>query len=179
MFRALLAPLVLLATAATPPPLLLDPVPGRIAQTEEDWARMVPFRPSPDTQPGDCDSPVAYRQLTTPDGRTVYQEVCRWVTSGLIVAVDNVTGTRRAISPGNSLALVLDGPYRGHLLVSRHLYRRGGQGSYDPVQLVRPRDGKVVLTVPGSADDEDRAVARWLKRHGWHALEAQDVPAKR
>ena len=103
------------------------------------------------------------------DGRTVYVLGHAWVTSDVVLAVDVKSGKARFVMGGNSVAVMRNGPYRGDLLVSRHKYHSGGQGgSYDPVDLVTPA-GKTILTVPGSARDEDGAVRRWLKRHGWRA----------
>ncbi|WP_156681113.1 hypothetical protein [Sphingomonas profundi] len=98
--------------------------------------------------------------------RYLYQQRCRWVTSDVIVQIRLNDGQRREVGPGNSLAVIRNGPYRGYLLLSRHKYLPGG-GSYDPTFVVRP-DGRETLRVPGSEDDEE-AVADWLEQNGWWA----------
>ena len=103
------------------------------------------------------------------DGDVVYVLGHAWVTSDVVLAVVVATGKARFVVDGNSIAVVRTGPYRGDLLVARHKYN-GPEigGSYDPVDLVTPA-GKLVLTIPGSADDQDGAPAQWLKAHGWTA----------
>ncbi len=101
------------------------------------------------------------------DGGYVYVMADAWVTSAAIHQIDLKTGRERFVIDGNSLSVIRNGPYRGYLLVSRHKYRKGGEGgSYDPVDLVKP-DGKVVMTLPGKLDESDEAA--WLKKHGWQA----------
>jgi hypothetical protein len=103
------------------------------------------------------------------DGRTVYVLGHAWVTSDVVLAVDVGSGRARFVIGGNSVAVIRNGPYRGDLLVSQHKYHSGAQGgSYDPVDLVTP-SGEPILTIPGSARDQDGAVRRWLKTHGWRA----------
>ncbi|MEI7932087.1 MAG: hypothetical protein WCI21_03405 [Alphaproteobacteria bacterium] len=102
------------------------------------------------------------------DGRTVYVMAQAWVTSDSVHAVDTVTHTEHYICPGNSLAVIRNGPYRGDLLVSQHRYHAAG-GSYDPTFVVRP-NGKEVMMVPGADGEDDEAgIARWLKSNGWAA----------
>jgi hypothetical protein len=157
------------ALAAEPFPLVISPVPGRTAETEEDWAQMIPTADTGDEDPG-CESPQFHSQETSPDGRYLYQMVCRWVTSDFIVRVDLQTGERRAVGAGNSLGIVRDGPYAGDLLVERHKYREGSEGgSYDPTYVVTP-EGEELLMVPGSDGEAgDAAVQPWLEKNGWHA----------
>ena len=107
-------------------------------------------------------------QTSSLDGGFRYEEVTRWATSDDIIQVRVSNGRRREVIDGNSLAVIRDGPWRGYLLVQRHVYHPQG-GSYDPVDVVRP-DGKVMLEVPGSSDDENSsAVALWLVDHHWKA----------
>ncbi|WP_336977774.1 hypothetical protein [Altererythrobacter fulvus] len=75
-------------------PLVIAPIPERAAETEEDWAQMVPQAYlSGSEQP--CNSPILYRDAASEDGKVLFQEVCRWVTSNYIVAVDLGTGARK------------------------------------------------------------------------------------
>ncbi len=152
--------------AAAEIPLLIAPVDGRVAETEEDWAQMVPvaYLAGAD-QP--CDSPILYRDAASEDGKTLYQEVCRWVTSNYIVAVDLQTGTRRGVSDGSDVMVLRDGPYRGNLLISRHKYRDGDEGgSYDPSFVISPA-GETLLMVPGTdGADPEGALKAWLEETG-------------
>lgn len=102
------------------------------------------------------------------DGGFVYVMASAWATSDAIHQVNVRTGAHRFVIDGNSLSVIRNGPYRGMLLVSRHLYRDAPEyGSYEPSFVIRP-DGHVVLKVPGS-DDDDAAVTAWLKKNGWEA----------
>jgi len=102
------------------------------------------------------------------DGGFVYVMASAWVTSDAIHQVNVRTGAHRYVIDGNSLAVIRNGPWRGFLLVSRHLYHPAPEyGAYDPTFVVRP-DGQVMMEVPDSADD-DAAVERWLGKKGWRA----------
>ena len=104
------------------------------------------------------------------DGGFVYVLSAGWATSEALHQVNVATHAERFVTAANSVAVVRNGPYRGLLLVSRHKYYPGpAYGSYNPVDLMRP-DGRLVLTIPGSARDEgEPSVANWLKAHGWTA----------
>lgn len=162
-----LAALLLAAPAvAADIPLLIAPVESRVAETEEDWAQMLPqVYLSGSEQP--CDSPILYRDTASEDGKTLYQEVCRWVTSNYIVAVDLATGTRKGLTDGSDLQMLREGPYKGNLLISRHKYRDGDEGgSYDPSFVVSPA-GETLLTVPGTNGAEpEEALKAWLEETG-------------
>lgn len=170
--RVFLAALLFASTAAPaaePIALVIAPVPGRIAESEEDWAQMVPIAAISDNN-GYCDSPEFHGQAISRDGRYAYQMVCRWVVSDLIVKVDLQTGERRGIGAGNSIAIIRNGPYEGDLIVERHEYLGGEEGgSINPAYVLTP-DGEDVLMVPGSdVDEAPEAVARWLARNRWNA----------
>lgn len=104
------------------------------------------------------------------DGGYVYVNADAWATSSAVHQVNVKTGTERFVVDGGVQGVIRNGPYRGMLLVGRHKYHPAPQlGSYDPVDVVRP-DGKTMLTVPGSEqDDGEPSVANWLKAHGWSA----------
>ena len=141
---------------------------GRVARTDAEWTQMLPFAEPVGAEPGACDSPHLIKQVPSLDGKSVYQQVCRWVTSDFIVKVRVADGQRTAMGPGNSLSVIRDGPKRGMLLVERHMYRRGG-GSYDATYTVNSA-GHATMMVPGSdADSGEAAVARWLASNKWHA----------
>jgi hypothetical protein len=102
------------------------------------------------------------------DGGFVYVMTSAWATSDAIHQINVRTGARRFVIDGNSLSVIRNGPYRGMLLVSRHLYHEAPDyGSYEPTFVVRP-DGHVQLMVPGS-DDDEAAVGAWLTKNGWEA----------
>lgn len=78
------------------------------------------------------------------------------------------SGRRRRVIDGRLLSVIRTGPYRGYLLVQRHIYYHRG-GSYNPVYVVRP-DARETFVVPGSEnDDGETAVQPWLRRRGWTA----------
>jgi hypothetical protein len=80
------------------------------------------------------------------------------------------TGEVRFVTTGWALSLMRTGPYRGFLLVQKHvLYDRPQGGSYNPVFLMRP-DGHRELMVPNSDNETgEEAVGPWLARRAWHA----------
>ena len=104
------------------------------------------------------------------NGGFVYVEAEAWVTSAAIHQINVKTGAEKFVIDGSILGVMRTGPHRGALLVRRHLYPKNPEdGAYDEVHLVRP-DGKRILIVPGSREDEGEAsVARWLKAKGWAA----------
>lgn len=81
------------------------------------------------------------------------------------------TGREKTVTGGGCLASILrNGPYRGYLIVARHLYRDTPPGgSYDIDYVVRP-DGVDQFAIPGT-EDENRPHVResWLKSKGWMA----------
>lgn len=102
----------------------------------------------------------------SPDGATLYVLANAWVTSDAVHAVDLASGRQRYVIDGNSVGVLLNGPYRGWLVVSRHRYWPKG-GSYDPYFVVRP-DAKKAFMVPRTdRDDSEAALAAWLKAKGW------------
>jgi hypothetical protein len=104
------------------------------------------------------------------DGGYVYVDADAWTTSSAVHQVDVATGKRRFVIDGSMLAVIRSGPYRGYLLVQRHIYYGPpNYGSYNPVYVVRP-DAKEMFPVPGSDNDYgSRAVAPWLRSKGWTA----------
>jgi hypothetical protein len=80
------------------------------------------------------------------------------------------TGSIRPVTSGRALSVIRTGPYRGFILVQKHvIYDRPEGGTYNPVFVVRP-DGHREIMVPGSANDMgELAVAPWLSSKGWHA----------
>ncbi len=91
----------------------------------------------------------------SPDGSRVFFLGGGWVTSSAVHVLDLNSGRVRFVCPGNSLEVIRNGQYRGHLIVSQHRYFMGG-GSYDWLWLVRP-DGREVGPIgSGDADSEER-----------------------
>jgi hypothetical protein len=80
------------------------------------------------------------------------------------------TGAVRFITGGWAISVIRTGPYRGYLLVQKHLmYEPPRLGTYNPVFVIRP-DGYRQMIVPGSEnDDGELAVGPWLAKQGWHA----------
>jgi len=95
----------------------------------------------------------------SPDSRTVYFVSGAWVVSGAVHAVDVATGRERYLMPGNSVAVVPRGKYRGHLMVGQHRYFLG-QGSYDWVWLMTPAGRQV-----GPIGETDEQVAEFLETY--------------
>lgn len=140
----------------------------RPAGRNDDWVQLIPAASAP---PGveDCDRPILSKTVRSLDGGYVYQQVCRWVTSGDIIQVRLSDGRRKEVTAGNSLAVIRNGPWRGYLLVSKHKYKLGNQGgSYDATWVVRP-DGKEMFAVPGTDDGDEAQVSAWLRSKGWIA----------
>ena len=92
------------------------------------------------------------RQVNNPvfslDGRHIYVMATAWVTSDALHAVDVTTGAESYIIDGNTNSVIRTGPYRGDLLVERHLYYHGG-GSYNPTYVITPA-GKGRIEDPGA-----------------------------
>ncbi|MFS7186055.1 hypothetical protein AB6848_11340 [Serratia proteamaculans] len=90
-----------------------------------------------------------------------------WATSGAIHKLDKKTWmnvlefssmpTQKEvgyITDGNSLYLIRSGKYSGHLIVSKHKYRKAG-GSYDPYFLVTI-DGKELKEIGETKESVDQ-----------------------
>jgi hypothetical protein len=132
----------------------------------EDWAQVIPAMSAP-ANAQDCDRPVLSSQTASLDGGYVYQQVCRWVTSDDIIQVRLSDGMRKEVTPGNSLAVIRNGPYRGYLLVQKHKYNPApAMGSYDSTWVIQP-NGKEILEIPGSRNGGDASVRTWLQAKGW------------
>jgi hypothetical protein len=127
------------------------------------------IEPRPDTDP-QANLAVFEHPVFSLDGRFVYVSANAWVTSSAVHQVNVRTGAERFVSDGYASALIRTGPWRGYLLVGRHMYWPAPrEGSYNPVYVVRP-DGKEKFVVPGSeTDDGGEAIEPWLKAHGWTA----------
>ena len=139
---------------------------SRPARTDSDWVQLIPANADP-AGDGICDRPVLRQTVPSLDGGFIYQRVCRWVTSDYIVQVRLSDGRRRGVTPGNTLAVIRNGPWRGYLLVSKHKYRPGG-GSYDAFWVIRP-DGREMFSIPGTDGGDEAPVREWLRTNGWVA----------
>lgn len=130
---------------------------------DSQWAATIPANAEP--AGGDfCDRPVLLDQTESLDGGYVYQRVCRWATSDDIIQVRKSDGRRREVAPGNSVAVLRDGPWRGFLIIMQHRY--GENGATDGYSVIRP-DGKTMLHIPRSSSGDD--MGEWLRKNGWTA----------
>jgi hypothetical protein len=104
------------------------------------------------------------------DGGFVYVTAQAWATSGAVHQVSLATGQEHFVIDGGLDKLIRTGPWRGYLLVTRHMYYPAPkEGSYDPTYVVRP-DAKQSFIVPGTdKDDGVDHVTPWLKKNGWEA----------
>ena len=104
------------------------------------------------------------------DGGFVYVTAQAWATSGAVHQVSLATGQEHFVIDGGVDRLIRTGPWRGYLLVTRHMYHPAPKyGSYDPTYVVRP-DAKQSFMVPGTDKDDDvDHVTPWLKKNGWQA----------
>jgi hypothetical protein len=84
--------------------------------------------------------------------------------------VSLATGQEHFVIDGGVDKLIRTGPWRGDLLVTRHMYYPAPRdGSYDPTYVVQP-DARKSFMVPGTdKDDNVDHVAAWLKANGWEA----------
>jgi|GEM_PF-7059725 len=130
---------------------------------DSQWASTIPANSEP-TGDGTCDRPVLLSQTESLDGGYVYQRVCRWATSDDIIQARKSDGRRREVAPGNSVAVIRDGPWRGFLIIMQHRY--GQNGSTDGYSVIRP-DGKAMLQIPPSNSGDD--MGEWLRKNGWTA----------
>jgi hypothetical protein len=94
-----------------------------------------------------CDKPtemiVDPKQLIfSPDSKILYFLTSAWATSGAVHAVNIKEARERYLLPANSLKVVMDGQYRGGLILNQHRYFIGG-GSYDWFWLFTP-EGKEI-----------------------------------
>jgi hypothetical protein len=143
-----------------------DTVPTSGPQSDQDWAQITPL-PAGTSDDGTCSRPILKAQIRSLDGGFVYQQECRWQVSDDIIQVRVADGQRKEVGPGNSLAVIRNGPYRGYLLLQRHKYLPQG-GSYDATYVVRP-DGSEALKVPNSDGGDASVVQQWLSEQGWGA----------
>jgi len=86
----------------------------------------------------------------SPDSKTIYFLSAAWVTSRAIHKVDLDTRRERFIAPGNTLEVIRDGEYAGHLKVWQHRYN--DNGAYDCEYLLTP-DGNTVRAIDASCDE--------------------------
>ncbi|MET0372645.1 MAG: hypothetical protein ABW128_00140 [Rhizorhabdus sp.] len=140
-----------------------------VADVERRTARRL-LTPRPDTDEPKRNLASFQSPRFSLDGGFVYIDAASWATSNAVHQVNVQTGEERFVTDGSTLSVIRSGPYRGHLLVSQHRYRKAG-GSYDPISVVRP-DGTAVLIVPGTdgnGGDNDSLLEAWLTRNGWQA----------
>jgi hypothetical protein len=104
------------------------------------------------------------------DGNFIYVTGAFSAVSPAVHQINIATREQRFVINGAAVAVIRTGPYRGYLIVGRHMYYAPPQvGSYDAVFVVRP-DTKEVFQIPGSdADDGQDHIHPWLQAHGWSA----------
>ena len=78
----------------------------------------------------------------SPDSKTLYFTTSAWTTSGALHAVQVDGKHLRYIMPANVVKIVMEGEYKGHLLVSQHRYFVQG-GSFDWFWLFTPTGKEV------------------------------------
>ena len=102
------------------------------------------------------------------EGGYIYVDAAAWPGSTAVHQVNLATGEERFVIEGSVRAIVRDGPYRGYLLVRRHLFpKEPGAAATNPVYLVRP-DSTIIFQIDGSASDGgEQTVPAWLYNHGW------------
>ncbi|MGO9314695.1 MAG: TolB family protein [Syntrophobacteraceae bacterium] len=101
--------------------------------------------------------PAAFRDPQfSGDGKRIYFLSAAWVTSAAVHVVDVKTGAEHFVCPGNSLEILRQGHYAGHLLITQHRYFLAG-GSFNWIWLFTP-DGREVGPVAdsNSSDVEER-----------------------
>ena len=91
----------------------------------------------------------------SPDGSRIFFLGGGWVTSSAVHVLDVNSGRVQFVCHGNSLEVIHNGQYRGHLIVSQHRYFMGG-GSYDWLWLLKPNGREVGPIGNGDADTEER-----------------------
>lgn len=89
---------------------------------------------------------AAFNNLAfTQDSRALYFLSEAWVTSNALHRVELESGRVRYLADANSVQLVTQGKYAGHLIVQKHKYLKQG-GSYEPYWLISP-EGKEVRKI--------------------------------
>jgi hypothetical protein len=96
----------------------------------------------------------------SPDSKRIYFLSEAWVTSGAVHIVDIGTGAQHFVCPGNSLEVLQNGRYAGHLLVSQHRYFLAG-GSYDWLWLLTPTGKEVGPVLDQDASDAETCLAQF------------------
>ena len=104
------------------------------------------------------------------EGGYIYVDAAAWPGSTAVHQVKLATGQERFVIEGSVRGIVRDGPYRGYLLIRRHIFPRVPGGvTTNPVYLIRP-DGTIIFQIDGSASDGgEQTVPAWLYNHGWSA----------
>ena len=84
----------------------------------------------------------------SPDSKTLYFETSAWDTSGAIHSVKINGDQLRFVTDGNEYHVVMNGKYKGDLIVNQHRYRFKGDtplGSYDWDWLYTPAGKQIKL----------------------------------
>jgi WD40-like Beta Propeller Repeat len=89
------------------------------------------------------------------DGSRIFFLSAAWATSAAVHVVNVKTGAEHFVCPGNSLEVLHQGRYAGHLMVTQHRYFLAG-GSYDWIWLFTP-EGREVGPVVDENDPDVQA----------------------
>lgn len=82
----------------------------------------------------------------SPDSKTLYFATSAWVTSGAIHAVDIDGKNLRFVTNGNEYHVIMDGHFKGDLIVNQHRYHDlPNGGSYDWDWLYTPTGKQIKL----------------------------------
>ena len=88
-----------------------------------------------------------------PDGDYLYFKSNAWATSDAIHRVNIKTHEESFVTAGNTLDIVINGKFKGYLIVSKHKYYPQG-GSYDDFWLLSP-DGKEIKNLGDTMPDSE------------------------
>lgn len=94
----------------------------------------------------------------SPDGRSLYFMTAAWATSGAVHQLDIATLQQHYVTDGNSLDIIPHGKYAGYLVVTKHIYLRGG-GSVENYCLLKP-NGRQVKCAGDSEKDKQHLLTR-------------------
>ncbi|MBW8880605.1 MAG: hypothetical protein JF615_04030 [Asticcacaulis sp.] len=101
------------------------------------------------------------------DGRYLFFSAYLAATEWGIHRYDLRSGTHTFIAGGEGVRIIRNGPYAGNILTRQHTCKPEGGCNY-PLYILDMK-GRKLLSVPASADWDDKAEAAWLKKKGWTA----------
>jgi len=124
---------------------------------------------SEETDDGRTELPSFDHPIFSLDGHFIYVTAQLAAVTNGVHQINVATGQQRFVIEGGLAAVIRTGPYRGYLIVGRHMYYAPPRvGSSNATYVVRP-DGQVILMIPGGDDNEHDRVSAWLRTNGWEA----------